>query len=410
MRGRGHYAAVLLTLTTLRAEALDTEVSARVALWSSSQDLDDQTWQTPIQLWLRTTASHTYAGGSIRFHGEAWLEGQPRGDEDRLDGRVREAYVQWSTGPFEFRGGYQIFPWGRADAINPTDNLTPRKLTFLTRDTEDQRFGMPALRTTWFSGPVSMNVIWLTGFEHSDLPWPPSAPRLVHEAPPDKAGQAAARLEVVREEFEGSLSYFDGYDVLPTQALLASAGPPQALVLHQRLRIAGGDIVKTVGRYALRAELADMEPPATQKGAIFAKRPQWYAVAGGDRTFGEYFNVNLQYFYRHVEGVALPPDLSPTEELIGQAFAVTAQQYDRIDRGLTIRISDQWLNETVEASISGLWSLERRGYLVRPLVKYRATDTWTVSLGGDVFGGDDKSIYGFLRHETSYFLELRRGF
>jgi hypothetical protein len=346
----------------------------------------------------------------VRLHGEAWMERQLNGASDRVRGRVREAYAQLSAGPLELRAGSQIFPWGRADAINPTDNLTPRQLTFLTRDTEDQRFGSPALRATWFSGPVSLNLLWLAGFKPTELPWPAGAPQLEDVKPSTPAAQWATRLEVVRSEFEGSLSYFDGYDVLPTQAVMAASGPPRVWVFHERLKIAGGDFAKTVGRFGLRCEVAHMEPVNLERNAIFSKQTQWYAVAGGDRTYGEYFNINLQYYYRRVDSAAVPQGLTAAAESVGQAFAVTAQQYDRIDRGITFRISNQWLNETLDASVSGLFSVARRGYVIRPLIKYRATDAWTVSLGGEALGGANRSLYGYLHDSSAAYLEVRRGF
>jgi hypothetical protein len=400
----------LLGLAPRFAGALEVEESVRVAGWSSSRDLDGQKGLIPVQLWLRSSDALPLGDTSVRLHGEAWIERQLNGASDRLRGRVREAYAQLSAGPLELRAGWQIFPWGRADAINPTDNLTPHQLTFLTRDTEDQRFGSPALRTTWFSGPVSLNLFWLAGFKSSELPWPAAAPQLEDMKPSTPAAQWATRLEVVLSKFEGSLSYFDGYDVLPTQAVMAASGPARISVFHERLKIAGVDFAKAVGRFGLRCEVAHLEPANPERDAIFSKQAQWYAVAGGDRTFGEYFNVNLQYYYRYVDARAVPQGLTDSAESIGQAFAVTAQQYDRSDRGVTFRISNQWLNETMEASVSGLFSVARRGYVIRPLIKYRATDAWTVSLGGEILGGDDKSLYGFLHDNTAAYLELRRGF
>jgi hypothetical protein len=191
---------------------------------------------------------------------------------------------------------------------------------------------------------------------------------------------------------------------------MAASGPPRVWVFHERLKIAGGDFAKTVGRFGLRCEVAHLEPANAERDAIFSKQGQWYAVAGGDRMFGEYFNVNLQYYYRYVDARAVPQGLTAAAESVGQTFAVTAQQYDRIDRGITFRISNQWLNETLEASVSGLVSTARHGYVIRPLIKYRATDAWSVSLGGEILGGDDKSLYGFLHENTAAYLELRRGF
>jgi hypothetical protein len=402
--------AALLSLAAPFAPALELEESVRVASWSSSRDLDGHKGPIPVQLWLRSSDALPLGDAIVRLHGEAWMERQVNGASNRVRGRVREAYAQLSAGPMELRAGWQIFPWGRADAINPTDNLTPRQLTFLTRETEDQRFGSPALRVTWFSGPVSLNLLWLAGFKPTELPWPAGAPQLVDVKPSTPAAQWATRLEAVRSEFEGSLSYFDGYDVLPTQAVISAFAAPQVSVFHERLKIAGADFAKTIGRFGLRGEMAHMGSTHTERDAIFSKRAQWYVVAGGDRTFGEYLNVNLQYYYRYVDARAVPRDLTAAAESIGNAFAVTAQQYDRIDRGLTFRISNQWLNETVEASVSGLISTARHGRVIRPLIKYRAADAWTVSLGGEIFSGDDHSLYGFLHDNTTMYAELRWGF
>jgi hypothetical protein len=399
-----------MALAARNVQALDTEVSTRAALWSSSRDLDDKAWLTPIQLWMRVSDAHAFEHGGLRFFAEVWGEVDPTRTTDRFDSHVREAYAQWSTGPFELRAGYQSFAWGRADGINPTDNLTPKQLTLLTRETEEQRFGTPALSASWFSGALSLNVIWLAGTEHSELPWPHDAPPLVHVGRDDPMAQIAARVQVVRSDIEGSLSYFNGYDVLPTQSMLSSTGIASALVTHERLEIIGGDLAKTAGRFVLRAEIAHLQPPKARDGAAFVKRKQWHVVIGGERTFGEYLNLNLQYYHRSVAGDAVMPGLTPAEENLGVAFAIAAQQYDRRDGGITYRLSDQWLDQTLEASVSGLVSLRRKGYLVRPLLKYRASDNWSLSVGGEILGGDGKSAFGFLHRNTTFFAEIRRGF
>jgi hypothetical protein len=406
---RAGCAAAVLGWTASPLQALDTQLSARAAVWSSSRSLDDEKDLTPLQLWIRSSATFEHADTRFRLYGEGWTEVQPNGTDSRTDGRLREAYVQLSRGAFELRGGWQIFAWGRADGINPTDNLTPRKLTFLTRDTEDQRFGTPALRGTWFSGPISMNLIWLPGFDASEMPWPKQAPDRHDVDPSNRTAQWATRLELVRGDFEGSISYFDGYDVLPSQAIMTSSSP-QILVIHDRLKIAGADFAKTFGRVVLRSELAHTETAAAHPGAVFVKQPQWYVVAGGERSFGEYLDINLQYYYRHVDGEATPYGLPAAAQSIARVFAVTAQQYDRIDHGLTLRLADQWLNETLEASVSGVLSLERRAFLLRPVIKYRATDAWTISIGAEVFRGDDRTLYGFLKSNSTSYIELRWGF
>ena len=57
-----------------------------------------------------------------------------------------EAYVTAHFGRADLRIGKQIIAWGRADGINPTDNLTPRNFVVLLPLEEDQRFGTTAIK------------------------------------------------------------------------------------------------------------------------------------------------------------------------------------------------------------------------------------------------------------------------
>jgi len=401
-------AVALLGYVALDAHAGEIQSSVRASTWSSSRTLDDESLLAPLQVWLRADHSMQAETLALRLYAEGWgeLETRSPSDADRWDGRVREAYAQLSTGSLEIRGGVQIIAWGRADAINPTDNLAPRQLTLLTREPEDQRFGAPALRASWYGGPMSASVIWLAGFEPSELPLPPGAHFAVQE-PEHEARQWAARLEYVGGELEGSLSWFDGYDVLPSRAVSAL----QTIhLLHERVRVAGFDLAKTIGRYGVRAEAAYSSPVSSKVGAIFAKQSQWYVVAGGDRTFGEYFNVNLQAYYRNVTASAIPSGLDHSHLAVARSLAIATQQLNATDVGLSFRISNQWLNETLEASISGVASLTRSGHLLRPIIRYRFRDNWSLAAGAEIFAGSDRSTFGALQKNSAGYIEVRRGF
>lgn len=365
---------------------------------------------TSTQVWVRGKDSLPWTDSGINLFGEAWANQETGAIPDHFIHRVRQAYAQTDLGAFQIRAGWQIFPWGRADGINPTDSLTPRQLTFLTRDLEDQRFGTPALSMTWFADPVSLNMVWLAGFKPSVLPWPPDAPPVQDIKPSDTANQFAVKLDTVRDSFEGSLSYFDGYDVLPSAAFVSAAAPTGIFLAHDRIRVLGGDFAVPAGRFVVRGEIAHTDTTDPTPGAVYSFRPQTYAVAGGEHTFGEYLNVNIQYYYRRVDGSAVGSGLTAQDQAIGETFAVTAQQSDRTDHGFTFRISNQWLHETLEASVSGVFSTAREGYIVKPLIKYRATDELTVSLGADIFGGSNKTLYGYLKEDSTTYLELRWGF
>jgi len=40
-----------------------------------------------------------------------------------------ENYISWNPSAFKLAFGYQVFSWGVADKVNPTDNLNPRDFT-----------------------------------------------------------------------------------------------------------------------------------------------------------------------------------------------------------------------------------------------------------------------------------------
>jgi len=53
--------------------------------------------------------------------------------------KLREAYVNAYMGPVDVRLGKQIVVWGRADGINPTNNITPQNLTHSGHNTGPPR-------------------------------------------------------------------------------------------------------------------------------------------------------------------------------------------------------------------------------------------------------------------------------
>jgi hypothetical protein len=400
----------LALLSPAAGGAFDYEVSARTAFWTSSLSLDNSSDLTSTQLWVRGRQSFDIGNATLKVYAEGWADvqtGQPSG---HLSHRVRQAYAQLGVGSFDFRAGLQIFPWGRADGLNPTDHLTPRQYTFLTRDTDDQRFGTPALSATWFSGPLSVTGIWLAGFRSGVLPWPPAPfPPTRDLDPQDPQAQWAVRLESVQDRFEGSVSYFDGYSVQPTGAFLTGGTVPQLLLAHGRVRMAGADFAVPVDRLMIRGELARTSTESTPGDAVFTERSQFYAVVGGEHTFGNYLDVEAQYYFRHVYGMA-PVESTGEAAAIGAQLAVTAQQFDRNSHGYTLRVADEWLHETLKVSLSGIVSTSRRGYLLQPLIKYQMTDELAGSLGGYLFRGDARSLYGLLSRDSTAFVELRWGF
>lgn len=302
--------------------------------------------------------------------------------------------------------------WGRADRINPTDNLTPRDFTLLVPDDEDQRFGAPAVQAKYYLGSLSLTGVWLAGFEADTVPLRrPPPPLVIRDRRPDGStlAQGAIRLEQTGRMVDWSLSYFDGFDRIPDLAVGPQGAAGGELILKShRIRVVGADAATKVGRYGLRGEAAYT---FTEDGAGTdpnVKNPFFFMVVGGDRTFLEHLNVNLQYLLHVVTAYRSPFQIQDplTREVAVQADLLT-NQLDRVQHSFSLRVSNRWLNETLQAELAGLVSAQRFGWALRPRVTYALSDHWRAAVGADIFGGNRLSFLGNLRDNTTAFVEIR---
>ncbi len=392
------------------AQELGLSGSLRGAYWSSSRDLEDGAHFFGSSLWLKANPK---LGSNVSLLAEGWVRNQDLFHEDATDGALREAFLNANFKDVDLRIGKQLIVWGRADRINPTDNLTPRDFTLLVPEDDDQRLGAVAARATYYLGGVGLTGIWLPHFRPHTIPIQrvPGV-GLRERLPSDQLGQWAARIEQTGKAVDWSLSYFDGFDLFPDISV-ADAGPTfvDLLLKHHRIRVAGTDAATTLGRFGLRAEAAYTLTEDTKGDDPRVKNPFFFLVLGGDRTFLEYLNVNLQYLFRYVFHHRPARDIpDPLQRSVAIQEAAIANQVDRVQHGLSLRVSHKWLNETLEGEVASVLFFTRLDYVVRPKLIYALTDRWKVTVGADIFRGDPQSFLGRLRDNSTAYAEVRWSF
>ncbi len=386
--------------------------SIRGGDWSGSRSLDDREDLKTASIWLKTTPKVASLGSA---HLEGWILNQDlfRGNETKS--MLREGYVDLTAGPVDFRLGKQIIVWGRADQINPTDNLSPRDFTLLFPEENDQRFGSLGLKASTLISNLSIQGFWLPYFKPNLLPiLQPAPPLTLHEEEPENAyGQWGLKIETTGGIGDGSISYYDGFDLNPdvsVQTLFyASNQPPllRVILSHHRIRTFGMDGAATVGRFGLRGEAAYTLTENPDGSSPFIKSPFLFVVLGGERTFLEYLNINLQYIFREVSNYHDPENISdPLTRTIAIQEALLGNQLDQISQGASMRVSDKWFNETLEAELAGIYMFTRHDYLLRPKITYALTDSWKVLVAADFFRGPDDSFFGYLRNNSAGYTEL----
>ena len=97
--------------------------------------------------------------------------GENRGPEGEAIPDIREAWAETHAGPLSVRLGRQIIVWGRADAINPTNNITPMNAVALSSEYDDTRMGNELLQ--WIaklSPEISLTGIWVPKYRPDILP------------------------------------------------------------------------------------------------------------------------------------------------------------------------------------------------------------------------------------------------
>lgn len=387
--------------------------SLRGGYWSSSRHLDDRAHFAALALWMRA-APRLGSRASVVLEG--WVRSEDLARSDKPQGLLREAYLDASLGPFDLRLGKQIIVWGRADAINPTDNVSPRDLTLLVPDDADQRSGCYAIRERYYLNSVSIAAWWLPGFLPMVVPIPALPPPLVAtETSPTATkalGQGALKVEESGASVDWSVSYFDGYDRSPDLGVVARSATETDLVLrHHRIRVVGGDFAANAGRFGIRGEAAFTFTKGGAGRATETKKPFLFAVLGVDRTFGEYLNVNAQYLLRVVTNYQSPFAVAdPSTRGLAILQAIINNQADRIQQGGTFRVADKWLNETLEADLSGIFYVPRFNWALRGKVAYAFTDRWKGVVGFDHFAGRSPSFFRALDKNSTMFAELRMSF
>lgn len=399
------------TFTRL-VDAVGLSGSLRTGVWTSDRQLDDKGPLAVSSLWLKAAPR---LGADASLVVEGWVANEDLFRADATRGELREAYVQLSRGPLDLRIGKQIIAWGRADRINPTDTLTPRDYTRLFPEDDDLRFGTPAVKATYqLPRGLAMTGIALPVFAPTRIPIAPSPASVsVRERTPGApVGQWALKLEQVGTRVDWSLSYFDGFDLIPDLGVdRLLPGSLDLLLRHERVRVIGADAATTLGPYGLRVETAYTFTEDAHGRDPFVKNPFLFMVVGADRTFFGDVNVNLQYIVRVISAFARPGDQA-TGVLRDVAIqsAVIANQLDAVQHATALRVSGRWLNQTLETEMALVLSFTRLDYALRPKIVYALSDRWRLTLGADIFRGAQPSLFGRLRDNTGAYAEVRWSF
>ncbi len=380
----------------------------RLDYYRSSKNLDDQTGFLggTAQLKILPTFNKSLDGKI-----EARLTNPDIGGGSETRSKLLEGFATAHFDNADLRVGRQIVAWGRADGINPTDNLTPHDYTVMLPFEDDQRFGTTALKLDWYLSTEHTLTFFTTPFfEPSKFPFPRSMS--LRETRPARTlanSEAAVKFNKTGGDMDWSVSYFHGHSLLPEMHPLPSTSTLE--LRYPEIDVIGADFARNFGRYGTRAEIAYIQTDDRHGQDPVAVNPYLYAVTGIDRTFMDNLNVNLQLVGRWVQHYTDPNTIvDPALRAAATANAINFGQQKRANYGMTTRISNKWFNDTLEAELLAFVDFGHSNSYLRPLVTYAFTDHTKATFGAELYRGPDDSPFGQLKRNQTVFAELRYSF
>jgi hypothetical protein len=377
------------------------ESSARAAVWTSDRLNRDEGVVATADLWVRAAADLAEPL-SVRLEG--WLGIDPVGEGDP-GSDLREGLLILKHEAVTLRTGRQIFSWGRADRINPTDVISPRDQRRLVEDEEDNRRGLAAVSLDIALGGGTLSAHWLPEFRPSELPQTlmlntVSAVRLAPDGP---ERQFALRFERFGTRIDWSVTYSEAADRTPWLGLEPGPGGPALTLRHPRLRMLGFDAATVLGNYGVRLEVAGYRHERSTLSVATERLPRFAAVLGVDRSFPGQWSMIAQAILRvSADGVDRAGALAARNAVIHGAWqSVIGGGFVHVRKGFA---GDRGSAEVVGAGLTG------GGAYGQLKASYALRDGLRVHLLAERYGGGASSFLGRLRDNSLVSVGLRAGF
>lgn len=323
--------------------------------------------------------------------------------DQRAGASIREAFVEFGAGEWEFTLGRQHIVWGEVVGFFVADVVSARDVReFYLPEFETMRIPQWAARAEYFAGETHFELVWIPYPSYDDIGKPgsnfypfalPADTRVRNAEPSRSLSNTNWGLRVSRliDGWDLTGFYYQSRDVSPTLYRL-----PTGLELrNERIEQLGGTFSKDMGSFVLKGEAVYSDGHkflSADPTARYGLKPSDILdyVLGVDVPTGDW-RVNLQFYGRH----AFDHDSS-----LG---------FDRNEVGYTVlvnhRFSDRFEAEFIYAS-----SLNRSDYMLRPKLIWNITQEWRGQFGADVFGGRKEGLFGRFDDEDRVYFEVRRWF
>ena len=325
---------------------------------------------------------------------------------ERNDSELREFYIESEIGRTLITVGKQQIVWGKSDGLKVLDVVNPQNWReFILDEFDDSRIPLWSANIEIPIQAFNLQLLWLPDQTYHDfadngdayqlvtptrVPQAPSgvSVNVQDEIKPDNTIQDAdwgMRLSTFKSGWDMSFNYLYHYDdtpVLYRQLAMTGSGPLATLTpRYERSHLIGASFSTAIDDITLRSELGystdrytantdvnDNDGVTNSRDITYVLGLDWFGV--------EDMFISGQLFQSHL--------LDHQPGMIREQTETT----------VTLLIKQNFLNETLSAEVLALRSLDLNDGLIRPNVSYQVNDEISVSIGADIFYGDNQGLFG----------------
>jgi hypothetical protein len=308
-----------------------------------------------------------------------------------------EYYLEYVSRVFDVRVGKQIYNWGKADGINPSDHLSTVDVTDLI---DDQDIGIFSTRVNIFLGQnVILETVWSPFFAPIRLAprgtrfsfvSEDSTVRINPRELPETSlenSQYALRLLGFWGPVDMSLIWYDGINDSPVSRPEADRS---LTPVFNKIKIIGANVAFNTGKIGWRGEVGYQ---VTDEGGAddFVQY-----VIGVDRTFSDILSDHDLYVLLQYVGLEITaPAQSPTSGGLRQAFSTTAIGLFRYE-----------FSDDTELELRATINLDELDHILELQFSHKFSDALEGVIGINVFGGDPDTFFGQFDDNDRFFLRL----
>jgi len=366
-------------------------------------------------------------GQSVGLFFSTALEHRLSSNEAVLE--LREAYVEFSAGPGDFRLGKQIIAWGTADGNNPTDNVNPYDFYYLFLPGTDRKVGNVMAVARLYLGMANLEVAVTPVFQPNRIPvnepdFPifgdvPFTMDLTKANYPDRGlenTEVGVRVLLPLRMMDVSLSYFRGFDRMFTPVfneLFPGTGIPDQTSLksleYYPTQVIGGELVTFLGDWAIRAEGAYFLTEDKDGDHPGIRNPYLQYVLQLDRM-ADNSNLVVQLLGDYVTKLdgddIIYPTVVITEEenehdnippKLGMPFGAIARN------SVLATASRDFADGRYSLQGQALYDLDHQGYMMGGSLTVMLEDAFDLELGLTYLGGDEDSRLSTIGEVFSHF-------